>query len=110
MSLCFAITVGLLTAVAVFHLLGRDLVRIAVGVYILFNSLNLLLLAIATRPKQTAPLGQLAEPHSDPLVQAMVLTAIVIGFAMSTFLLMLSAKLARTRKSLDEKSMTEWKR
>jgi multicomponent Na+:H+ antiporter subunit C len=102
--------VGLVTAVGIFHLLGRDLVRIAVGVYLLFNGMNLLVLSVSARPEVSAPLGQLEAPHADPLVQAMVLTAIVIGFGVSTFLLMLSAKAARERKSLDDETVNEWKR
>ncbi len=109
MTLWFAVTVGVVSAVGIYHLLGRDIIGMAIGIYILFNALNLLVLSVATLPQRSAPLGQLDEPYADPLLQAMVLTAIVIGFGISTFLLLLSARLAKENRSLDERAAAEWK-
>ncbi len=109
MTMGYAVTVAVVVTVGVFHLLGRDMIRMVVGIYILFNALNLLVLSVVVIPQANAPLGQLSKPYVDPLVQAMVLTAIVIGFGISTFLLLLTARLAKDKGSLDEKVMSEWK-
>lgn len=110
MSLLYAISVGLLVMAGVYQLLGRDLIRIAFGIYLIFNGANLFIMTAGTIPGRRAPFVQLGGPFVDPLVQAMVLTAIVIGFGLATFLLMLAARLAQERGTLDAEEMREWKR
>lgn len=110
MSLVYGIAVGILVTVGIYQLLGRDLLRIAFGIYLIFNGANLFIMSAGTVPGRSAPFVQLGGPFVDPLVQAMVLTAIVIGFGLATFLLMLAARLAQSRDSLDAEEMTEWKR
>jgi multicomponent Na+:H+ antiporter subunit C len=109
-SALFAITVGLFFAIGVYQLLGRDLLRIAFGIYVMFNGANLLIMAVGTVPGRAAPFAQLKGPYVDPLVQAMVLTAIVIGFGLATFLMLLAARLSQQRGSLDAEEMREWRR
>lgn len=110
MSLVYGIAVGILVTVGIYQLLGRDLLRIAFGIYLIFNGANLFIMSAGTVPGRSAPFVQLGGPFVDPLVQAMVLTAIVIGFGLATFLLMLAARLAQSHGSLDAEEMTEWKR
>lgn len=110
MTALLAIAIGVTFAAGVWHLLGRDVFRASFGLYILLNALNLLVLAMAATPERAAPLAQLEEPRSDPLVQAMVLTAIVIGFGVSTFVLLVAARLARKRKTLDAEEVRGWSR
>lgn len=110
MNVVYALVVGGFFAVGVYQLLGRDLLRIAFGLYVLFNGLNVLILAMGTVPGRQAPFAQLPPPHVDPMVQAMGLTAIVIGFGLATFLLLLAARLARTRGTLDAEAMRTWRR
>ncbi len=110
MSLLYALAVGILFTIGIYQLLGRDLLRIAFGIYLVFNGANLFILTAGTIPGRHAPFVQLGGPFVDPMVQAMVLTAIVIGFGLATFLLMLAARLAHERKSLDAEAMHEWKR
>lgn len=110
MSPIYAIAVGILFTVGVYQLLGRDLLRIAFGIYLVFNAVNLFVMTAGTLPGRRAPFVQLGGPFVDPMVQAMVLTAIVIGFGLATFLLMLAARLAQERDSLDAEDMQEWKR
>lgn len=109
MTFALSATVGIIVAVGVYLLLGRDLFRMAFGLYMISNALNLLILSVAHLPYGSAPLADLPQPYTDPLVQAMVLTAIVIGFGLSTFFLFLSARIARSRKSLESSSIREWK-
>lgn len=109
MSILLAVAVGLLFAIGLYQLLGTDLLRIVFGLYLAFNALNLLIMAIGTVPGRAAPFAQLPGPHVDPLVQAMVLTAIVIGFGLATFLLLLAARLGHERQTLDAERMTRWR-
>lgn len=110
MSLAYAAAIGLLFAIGVYQVLGRDLVRIAVGIYLMFNGANLFIMAMGAVPGVRAPFARLAPPLADPLVQAMVLTAIVIGFGLATLLLMLAARLGRARGTLDAEAMRTWRR
>jgi multicomponent Na+:H+ antiporter subunit C len=110
MSLVYALAVGILFTVGIYQLLGRDLLRIAFGIYLAFNGANLFIMSVGALPGLRAPFAQLGGPFADPMLQAMVLTAIVIGFGVATFLLMLAARLAQERRSLDAEAMREWRR
>lgn len=81
-----------LYAAGVYLLLDRSLTRVLVGFLLLGNATNLLLLSSAG-PAGKVPIlgedGSGAEGISDPLPQAMILTAIVITFGVSAFLLAL---------------------
>ncbi|MGF1506855.1 MAG: cation:proton antiporter [Chloroflexi bacterium] len=88
MNLLFAITTGIMFGLGVFQLLRRDLIKSAMGFFILFTAINLFFLAVGAftpevpayiDPATNQPIrdGQIA----DPLVQALILTAIVISFA-----------------------------
>ncbi len=87
-----ALTVGALTAGAVYLFLQRDLLRIVLGVVLLSHAVNLLLLASGGAARRGEPLGAAPDPATtaDPLPQAFVLTAIVIAFAITIYLLVLA--------------------
>ncbi|MBM3267943.1 MAG: NADH-quinone oxidoreductase subunit K [Candidatus Sericytochromatia bacterium] len=110
MNLLLAVAVGAMFTMGLYQVMGKDLLRIAFGIYILFNGANLVILTVGTLPGSTAPFVSLGGSPVDPLVQAMVLTAIVIGFGLATFLLLLAARLGRDRRSLDATAMTRWRR
>ena len=86
-NLVLVIAVGVLVATGVVLLLERSLSRILLGVILLGNGVNLLIL-LAGR-SGAAPLvdGVPAGEMSDALPQAMVLTAVVITFGLTAFLL-----------------------
>ena len=109
MNVVFALAIGSLFVIGVYQLLGKDLLRMAFGLYVLFNGINILIMAMGSVWGDQAPFAQLPGPYADPLVQAMVLTAIVIGFGLATFLLLLAARLAQKRDSLDVEEMTRWR-
>ena len=89
-SIALAVAVGALFATGVVLLLERSLTRILLGVLLLGNGANLLLLTVGG-PAGGAPIiGDAPGRISDPLPQAMILTAIVITFGISAFLLALS--------------------
>lgn len=87
-NLALAITAGILVAAGVYLLLERSLTRILLGVLLSSNGVNLLFLVAAGKPG-VGPIVGLADPAdtSDPLPQAMVLTAIVITMAVAAFVL-----------------------
>jgi multicomponent Na+:H+ antiporter subunit C len=84
-----AVLVGVLFAVGSFLLMERSLTRIVLGVGVLGNGVNLLIV-VAGGPEGGAPIIGRPGEQSDPLPQALVLTAIVIGFALMAFLLALA--------------------
>jgi multicomponent Na+:H+ antiporter subunit C len=84
------ILVGILVTVAVYLLLSRSLIRIIVGTAVLSHAVHLLLMVMGGLKKGSAPLlSENATSYTDPLPQALILTAIVISFAVTAFLLVL---------------------
>jgi multicomponent Na+:H+ antiporter subunit C len=89
-TLVLAVAGGVLMASGTYLLLERSLMRILAGVMLIGNAVNLLFL-VAAGPAGLAPIvGAPPGEISDPLPQAMALTAIVITLAMSAFLLAMS--------------------
>jgi len=101
-NLLFAAVIGVLFGAGVLLLLKPDLFRVVAGLVLISNAANLTLMAsgltVGRAPIQPA---EGAEPVSDPLVQAMTLTALVIGFAVTAVLLALSYGVYRSRHSVD---------
>ena len=89
MSLVLVALIGVLFATGVYSMLHRSLTRIVVGVGLIGNGANLLLIAAGSRPGVPPIVGRLTGA-TDPIPQALVLTAIVIGFALQAFLLALA--------------------
>jgi multicomponent Na+:H+ antiporter subunit C len=96
-TLVLVIAMAVLFSCGVYLLLERSLTRMLLGFLLLGNALNLLLLTMSGAAGDP-PIGATAEGIADPLPQAFALTAIVITFAVSAFLLALihrSWKLSR---------------
>lgn len=89
MSLALVVLVGVLFAVGTYLMMHRTLTRIVLGVGFLGNGVNLLIIVSGGPPGQVPVIGR-EGPFSDPVPQALVLTAIVIGFALQAFLLALA--------------------
>lgn len=90
-SLVLIIIMAVLFACGVYAMLERSLTRVLIGFLLLGNAANLLLLIVMGRPGIAPFFGAAESPDemSDPLPQALTLTAIVITFAVSAFLLAL---------------------
>lgn len=85
-----AILIGLLFSVATFLILQKSFVRILFGFIILSNAANLFVLSMSGSPDGKAGPVVLGETAMvDPLPQALVLTAIVIGFGVTAYLVIL---------------------
>ncbi|WP_308202174.1 MULTISPECIES: Na(+)/H(+) antiporter subunit C [unclassified Curtobacterium] len=87
-TLVLVIAMAVLFACGVYLLLERSLTRMLLGFLLLGNALNLLLLVMSGAAGDP-PIGKSSEGITDPLPQAFALTAIVITFAVSAFLLAL---------------------
>lgn len=89
MIVVLAATIGVLYAAGAYLMMSRSLTRIVIGLALLGHGANLLLLAAGGRAG-APPLVGGGAPVADPLPQALALTAIVITFAVSAFLLALA--------------------
>jgi multisubunit Na+/H+ antiporter MnhC subunit len=92
MELLVAITIGLLVAAGLYRLLGGCKIDLIIGLILLSQAANLVILASGGLKSNAAPLitgKEDLQSLADPLPQALVLTAIVIGFGILAFLLTL---------------------
>ena len=90
-SLTLAVTIAVLVAAGVYLILERSLTRIIIGVVMLGNAVNLLLLVAGGRAGGPPIVGMTPDDEmSDPLPEALILTAIVITLGMTAFLLALA--------------------
>jgi multicomponent Na+:H+ antiporter subunit C len=90
MSLLLAATAALLFAVGTYLVLQRKLSRIIIGLGLLTHGANVLLITSGRRGLPPLAGTGSAASFSDPLPQALALTAIVITFAVSALLLALA--------------------
>ena len=90
MIIVLALAVAAIYAAGAYLLLQRNLSRIVIGLVVLGHGANLLLLMAGGRAGRAPIVGVGSGPASDPLPQALALTAIVITFGVSAFLLALA--------------------
>ena len=96
------VLVGILVAVATYLILSRNMIRVIVGTAILSHAVHLLILTVGGLKKGDVPLlGQSDGPYTDALPQAFILTAIVISFAVTAFVLVLAYRMYLTNGSDD---------
>jgi multicomponent Na+:H+ antiporter subunit C len=95
MNAAFALLAGMFLAAAIYLLLSRSLLRMLLGLSILGNGINLVILVGGRLTRLAPPILPAGtdvptEPIANPLPQALILTAIVIGFALFTFFIVLA--------------------
>jgi multicomponent Na+:H+ antiporter subunit C len=110
MEVGIALLVGLFAAAGIYLLLSRALIRMILGLVLLGNGVNLLIFAAGRLTREIPPivpagLAVPAEAVANPLPQALILTAIVIGFAIFTFLLVLAYRSYQALDADDTDSM-----
>ncbi len=106
MEALLAVVVGLMTAAAVYLMLSGVLVRFVFGFTLMGNAINLLIFTAGRLTHHDPPLiapnqSVLTGDAANALPQALILTAIVIGFAMATFLLILLHRTYEQTRTLD---------
>jgi multicomponent Na+:H+ antiporter subunit C len=96
-----ALLVGVMFTCATYLILQRSFVKILFGFVILSNAANLVVLGMSGRPDgRAAPIVLEAGARSvDPLPQALILTAIVIGFGVIAYLVLLLYRLFLDHKT-----------
>ena len=94
MTLLMAVTVAILYAAGMFLILRRSIVKLIFGLALLGHGANVLIFASSPLVKGQAPLvpagdarlpGDPGVDYTDPLPPALILTAIVISFAIVSF-------------------------
>jgi multicomponent Na+:H+ antiporter subunit C len=95
MEFIIAVFIGLLYACGVYLLLRRSIVKVILGIFVLSNATNLIIFLAGGIKRGGAPFipegAESIDPAtiSDPLPQALILTAIVISLAISAYVLAL---------------------
>lgn len=93
MELLLASGVGVLTAVGIYLALRAQTFPLVLGLTFLSYAVNLFLFAMGRLEVGLPPIiSKTAEAYTDPLPQALVLTAIVIGFGMTALLVVLALR------------------
>ena len=95
-----AVVAAFLTT-GVYLLLDRTLLRVVIGAGLLSNGTNLLLLTSGGLAPGAAPILPAPDGAVDPLPQALILTAIVIGFGVTALLLTLAYRTFQTHGTDD---------
>lgn len=109
MSLFYALCAAVIIGCAVHMILSRNLMRSLLGLALISTGVNLALFTaggILTRQPPIIKAGQTGlGDAADPLAQALVLTAIVIGFALTLALAAIVIRAWRTTGTLDARAI-----
>lgn len=91
MEFVMAIVIGILFTAAVYLILSKSLLRIIFGTGLLSHGAHLLLLSMGGLGGSSPPvIADGISDYADPLPQALILTAIVISFGVTSFILVLA--------------------
>ncbi|MCS6992852.1 MAG: sodium:proton antiporter [Anaerolineales bacterium] len=101
MNLITALVIGTLFAAGIYQILRRNVIRAAIGLALISNAINLYLFSMGTYNGLAAAYTTATEQISDPLPQALVLTAIVISAGGFAFVLGLLYVLSTRYKTSD---------
>jgi len=90
MHTLLVITIGALYATGLYMMLRRSIIKLLFGLILMGNASNLLIFTAAGLRRGSPPLvppgqEQMPGPHTDPLPPALILTAVVISFAILAF-------------------------
>jgi multicomponent Na+:H+ antiporter subunit C len=109
MTLFLSLVVGVLFAVSVYLILGRELKEVFMGFFLLTHAANLAIIeAGRVRGGLFPPVlgeGETVQQLVDPLPHALILTAIVIGFSVQGLLLALLVVTWRRSGTLDVRQL-----
>lgn len=102
MTLLIALVISLLFATAIYLVLTPDLFKVAAGTVLLTNAAVLFLVGADLGSHEEAILPiEAPSDVSDPLAQALVITAIVIGFGITALLLRIALAVEREHGTID---------
>ena len=92
MEILFASAIGLLCSCGIYLVLRERTFTVILGLALLSYAVNLFLFASGRLLSNAPPLIRAGAKYADPLPQALILTAIVIGFGMTAYLAMLALR------------------
>ena len=114
MESLWAIVAGVLFACGFYMLMRRNLIKIYFGLALIGNAGNLMIITSGGLTRAIAPVipegaASIAGTYADPLPQALILTAIVIGFGIQAFTLVLlwRSKAVTSKGDVDDLRTTD---
>lgn len=114
METLLAIVIGILFAAGVYMLLRRSIVKLILGIMLLSHGTNLLIFVagglVKGQPQFTPGMADTAANPTDPIPQALILTAIVIGFGITAFFLVLMYRFYKATGTEDLDELKEGER
>jgi multicomponent Na+:H+ antiporter subunit C len=101
LEIILAVLIGVLYATGLYMMMRRSIVKLIIGLVLLGHAANLLIFTTGGLVRALSPLvpeGELTPigPFADPLPQALILTAIVIGFGVIAFAVVLIHRVYET--------------
>lgn len=113
MELLLVLIIGALYAAGVYLILRRSMVRLLLGIMLLGNSTNLLIFVLGNITKGKPPiipadLKVFQDIYADPIPQALILTAIVISFGLTSFAIVLLKRVYALLNSDDLDDLNTW--
>nr|WGD79967.1 Na(+)/H(+) antiporter subunit C [Bacillus subtilis] len=107
MEILTAVLAGIIFMAATYLLLSKSLLRVIIGTALLSHGVHLMLLTMGGLKKGVAApiLSEHAKSFVDPLPQALILTAIVISFGVTSFILVMAFRAYQELKSDDMDQM-----
>ena len=111
MTVLLSIVTGFLFATGLYMMLRRSLTKMLLGLLLLANAANLLIFVASNPVKGRSPLvaegaAALEQNAANPLPQALILTAIVIGFGVLAFAVVLFSRVFLHTGSDDSDKLT----
>lgn len=112
MTLMMAIVIGCLYAAGLYMMMRRSIVKLIFGLFLLGHAANLLIFTVGGLNRHKPPLIAAGEEvliglFADPLPQALILTAIVIGFGVQAFAIVLIKRVYQTTGTDDLDQLRE---
>ena len=107
----FVLAFGAIMSASVYLLLSRNVLRMVLGLLLISNGVNLSIFTAGRLGPNLPPIvpeGQTVLPETaNPLPQALILTAIVMSFALTAFAVVLFERAHRSLNTLDTDAMRE---
>ncbi|RLL47756.1 Na(+)/H(+) antiporter subunit C [Oceanobacillus piezotolerans] len=100
MEVLMSVVIGIIFSVSIYLFLSKSIIRVILGSLLISHGVHLLLITMSGLQRGGPPLlGLEAEAYTDPLPQALVLTAIVISFGVTAFLLVMAYRTFKEHKT-----------
>lgn len=109
MSQLLAYSIGVLVFAGTYLLLSTRFWKVIIGTVFLSHAVNLILLSSSGfSPDRNPPLLSTSAPYVDPLPQALILTAIVISFGVTAFILIVLRQVNEETGTTNLRKIEDW--